>query len=106
MVPRIAVCLVVALICLPATAAPPKLACTLSDDKSSILVIGSNPSDTSYTCQAWCRVTVTGQRAFEEFDCRFNIGKNAPEKAMCNRDGGDAGHYKAIDSNKWTCVPR
>jgi hypothetical protein len=36
--------------------------CSLSKDKSTLEVIASNPSDTRYHCQAWCRMKISGER--------------------------------------------
>ena len=84
----------------------PSVECTLSADRSSVVVIASNPGDTAYKCAAFCRVNTTGQRAISKVDCSFNLGKNAAEKAVCTKKGGGAGFYSAISPTKSTCVPR
>lgn len=80
--------------------------CSLSKDKSTLEVIASNPSDTRYHCQAWCRMKISGERAIQKFDCTFNLGSNASEKVMCNQDSGAPGYFSEVLPTKSTCVPR
>lgn len=80
--------------------------CVLNADKSALQVIASNPSDTSYYCQAWCRMKITGKRPVQNFACTFNLGKNAAEKVMCTSDGGAPNYFSEVLPTKSTCVPR
>jgi len=80
--------------------------CSLSEDKSTLEVIASNPSDTKYSCQAWCRMKLSGERAIQKFDCTFSLGRNAAEKVVCKQDGGAPGHFSEVLPTKSTCVPR
>lgn len=80
--------------------------CSLSEDKSTLQVIASNPSDKRYYCQAWCRMKISGQRAIQKFDCTFSLGKNAAEKVMCKQDGGASGYFSEVLPTSSTCVPR
>lgn len=97
----------VALMLMPATAFASWMPnCALSADKSTLEVTASNPSDTKYYCQAWCRMKITGQRAVQKFDCTFSLGKNAGEKVMCRQDGGSPNYFSEVLPTKSTCVPR
>lgn len=87
-------------------AGSPSAECTLNADKSSVVVMASNPSDTAYKCMASCRANVKGQRALERVECNFNLAKNAAEKAVCSRDGGAPKFYTEVSPTKYTCVPR
>ena len=108
--PRIATVFVIAAIALlgqPALAAAyPSGECTLSDDKSSVMVVASNPSDTSYSCVVSCRANVAGQRAFHNVQCSFNLGKNAEEKTVCEEEGGAPDFFTKLGPTKFACAPR
>lgn len=87
------------------TWAYPKATCTLSADKASVVVIGSNNTDVAYQCMAECRANVSGQRAIERVKCNFNLARNAAEKAVCEqKSSGKA--FTALSPTKMTCVPR
>lgn len=106
MLPKLAA--IIAFILLPTAALAanyPSAECALSDDKSSVVVIASNPSDTAYKCMASCRANVKGQRAFERVECNFNLAKNAAEKAVCDQDAGGK-LFTEVSPTKYTCVPR
>ena len=99
--------LIVLLMSTPATALDhPSVECTLNADKSSVLVIGANPAGQSYQCMASCRANVTGQRALEPVECKFNLAAGAAEKTVCSSDGGAPKFYSAVSSAKYSCVPR
>lgn len=80
--------------------------CALSEDKSALEVIASNPGDTKYYCQAWCRMKISGERALQKFDCSFSLPAKAGEKVMCSKDGGTPGYFSEVLPTKSTCVPR
>jgi hypothetical protein len=84
----------------------PSAECALNADKSSVVIIASNPSDTGYKCMASCRAKVNGQRALERVECNFNLARNAAEKTVCSRDGGAPKFYTEVSPTKHTCVPR
>lgn len=103
---RVFVCMVGMLVPMTALGATGTLECVLNADKSALEVIASNPSDTSYYCQAWCRMKVTGERPVQRFDCTFNLGKNAAEKVVCKKDGGAPKFFSEVLPTRSTCVPR
>jgi hypothetical protein len=84
----------------------PKVKCLLSDDQSSVVVIASNPSDTSCKCTASCRANVTGQRALQRVECNFALSGNATEKTACTKKGGSPGFFSGISPTKFACAPK
>ncbi|MDB5541176.1 MAG: hypothetical protein JWQ89_2903 [Devosia sp.] len=100
---------VIALVLMPVSALSadyPHAECALDKDKSSVLIMASNPDDQSYKCMATCKASMTGQRAFKPIECNFNLPKNAAEKAVCDIDGGTPDFFTKVSPTRFTCVPR
>lgn len=84
----------------------PSARCTLSADKSRMIVLGMNAGAQSYSCLVECRLNVSGQRAFDVFKCNFALGANSAERQVCERTGNSPGHFTKITSSRYTCAPR
>ena len=84
----------------------PDAQCVLNGDKSSVLMIASNPDDKAYTCIASCRANARAQKAFTIVDCKFNLAKNGAEKTVCSKDGGAPNFFTTWSPTKFTCAPK
>jgi hypothetical protein len=84
----------------------PNAECRIGPDKLSLSVIASNPTDTAFSCVASCRANLKGQRAFQNVDCKFTLGKNAAEKVACTESTAAPKLFTAVAPIKFTCVPK
>ena len=80
--------------------------CELNGDKSAMVVIASNATDTSYSCSAFCRAKMTGAAPFDRLNCNFSLPKGAKAKTVCDKDGGKPNFYSEVGPTKMACVPR
>ena len=83
----------------------PNVQCTLSADRSRMLVVASNTTGKVYSCLAECRLRVAGQRAFDPYKCTFALHANAAEKTVCLHKGSGPGYFFEVDTSQFTCVP-
>ena len=93
----------------PSTAlAFPDVSCGLSEDKSSVVVIASNDTGTSYRCTASCsgRPTGGGRSAVASVSCNFALGANSVDTIVCEGDSGGPDHFDNIGFPKFVCAPR
>jgi hypothetical protein len=84
----------------------PNAQCGLNSDKSNLIVTASNGSANAYRCTAFCKANMTSARAFDIFNCSFNLAKGAGEKIVCTKKGGKPDYYSQVLPTKSTCVPR
>ncbi|HEV7277753.1 MAG TPA: hypothetical protein VGN80_15845 [Devosiaceae bacterium] len=84
----------------------PTAQCSLSDDKSKLLLTVSNSGTGAFACSAQCKYTEAGRRALQTFNCTYTLSGGTTNKLACALDGSGPGHFATVQPTRFVCQPR